>query len=818
MAQKFITPIAIKQLSSAGSDGLTIFVDQETFARLQIQGGGRLVWGDGTGGGDVNLYRDEANVLKTDDTFKVPTLFIDGIEVDTTGATSDQVLKFNGTKFLPGTASTVAALDDLTDVTITSIATNQVLQWNGTAWVNSSVAGATGPTGPTGVTGATGPTGSTGPTGTTGATGATGPTGVGATGATGASALWNFTGAYSVGAAYAVGDIATYDGQTWYRINSNGGNTGDTPAEGTFWTLIAQMGLTGAAGAEGAPGAAGAEGAPGAAGAEGAPGAAGAEGPSGIPGEPGDPGDPGVEGPTGPTGPTGDIGPTGPTGPGFVFEGTWGFATVYSINDVVNVPPSYGGGGYFPGGTYISLVNSNEDNDPTISTNEWAPIAFDGPEGPTGATGAGAPLTSSATAPVSPSAGDIWFDTSTGSTYIYYNSAWVELGAGAMSPLPVTSSTRPSAPWEGQTIYETDTNVNQQYDGANWGPTYPGSGFRNRIINGDMVVNQRNTAVTTSGYSVDRWIAFKSGGATVSMAQSTDAPSVFTNSLKATASTGGSSNLSYFEQNIEGYNTASLGWGTASAKQTTVSFWVKSSLTGTYSVAFQHPARTRAYVATYAINAINTWEYKTITISGDLSGTWSKTNTTGIEVYFTFGVSNAGYQTSTLNQWFAGDGMSIPIGPSSVPDVMATTGNIFAITGVQLEANPQPTPFEQRPYGTELALCQRYYFRYYGNSGGYSRFPSTGASFSGTSWQGVLNVPVTMRAVPSLIESSGVGCTDNVSFDSAVFTTVSLASGQSHINGVFIQCSGGSSINNGQGHILIGRGGGSSYIALGAEL
>jgi len=105
MAQKFITPIAIKQLSSAGSDGLTIFVDQETFARLQIQGGGRLVWGDGTQGGDVNLYRDEANVLKTDDTFKVPTLFIDGIEVDTTGAASDQVLKFNGTKFLPGTAA-----------------------------------------------------------------------------------------------------------------------------------------------------------------------------------------------------------------------------------------------------------------------------------------------------------------------------------------------------------------------------------------------------------------------------------------------------------------------------------------------------------------------------------------------------------------------------------------------------------------------------------------------------------------------------------------------------------------------------------------
>ena len=211
MAQKFITPIAIKQLSSAGSDGLTIFVDQETFARLQIQGGGRLVWGDGTGGGDVNLYRDEANVLKTDDTFKVPTLFIDGIEVDTTGATGDQVLKFNGTKFVPGVASTVASIDDLTDVTITSIATNQVLQYNGTAWVNSNAAGGatvsdsapgtpfagqiwfesdTGKTfvyydsqwieigaQPLGQIGPTGPSGPSGPTGPTGATGSTGPTG-----------------------------------------------------------------------------------------------------------------------------------------------------------------------------------------------------------------------------------------------------------------------------------------------------------------------------------------------------------------------------------------------------------------------------------------------------------------------------------------------------------------------------------------------------------------------------------------------------------------------------------------------------------------
>ena len=271
MAQKFVTPIAIRNLTSAGSDGLTIFVDGDTFSRLQIQGGGRLVWGDGAVGGDVNLYRDAANVLKTDDTFKVPALFIDGIEVDTTGATGDQVLKFNGTKFVPGTASTVASLDDLTDVTITSVATNQVLQWNGTAWVNSNAAGGatisdtepsspsagqiwfesdtgktfiyydsqwvevgtqplgpSGPTGPTGVTGATGPTG---PTGVTGATGPTGPTGVGATGATGPNGV--FLVSDTPPASPTVGDIwfESDSGKTFvyydsFWVESNSGGSG----------------------------------------------------------------------------------------------------------------------------------------------------------------------------------------------------------------------------------------------------------------------------------------------------------------------------------------------------------------------------------------------------------------------------------------------------------------------------------------------------------------------------------------------------------------------------------------------------------------
>lgn len=138
---KFLNLLRLRGFSTAADSAIEVATAADAEARLKVDAGGKISWGSGAASPDTNLYRDEANVLKTDDTFKVPTLFIDGIEVDTTGATSDQVLKFNGTKFLPGTASTVASLDDLTDVTITSVATNQVLKWNGTAWVNASDAG-----------------------------------------------------------------------------------------------------------------------------------------------------------------------------------------------------------------------------------------------------------------------------------------------------------------------------------------------------------------------------------------------------------------------------------------------------------------------------------------------------------------------------------------------------------------------------------------------------------------------------------------------------------------------------------------------------
>lgn len=347
-----------------------------------------------------------------------------------------------------------------------------------------------------------------------------------------------------------------------------------------------------------------------------------------------------------------------------------------------------------------------------------------------------------------------------------------------------------------------------------------GLGFRNILINGNMVVNQRNTAVTSTGYVVDRWSIESGGGsASKSVAQSTDAPAGYTNSLKATCTTGASGNTLFFSQKVEGYNAAFLGWGASGAKQVTISFWVKSSLTGTYSVALHNPTRARIYVATYSISSANTWEYKTITVQGDSSGTWETTTSTGIQVMFCFGTSSGGYQTSTLNQWFAGDGMSIPIGPSTVPDVMATTNNAFAITGVQLEQNYQATPFEQRPYGTELALCQRYYYRVKSQSAANNRF-ANGWSYTTTHALCLFPMPVTMRTSPTAFEQSGTASDYSV-FSGAGSGVACSAVPANDYTTPYVQTvdfTVASGLTVGQGTICFANGTANAYFGWSAEL
>jgi hypothetical protein len=231
-------------------------------------------------------------------------------------------------------------------------------------------------------------------------------------------------------------------------------------------------------------------------------------------------------------------------------------------------------------------------------------------------------------------------------------------------------------------------------------------GFRNRIINGDMRIDQRNAgaAVTTTGasvYFVDRWTGFRNN-AGWSVQQVADAPSGFVNSLRVTTTTANAGSVALVQQWFEGNNVADLGFGTASASTVTLSFWVKSSVTGTFAVNLGNGATNRSYVATYTINTANTWEYKTVTVAGDTTGTWATNNTAGLRVLFNIGT---GGSATTAGSWQTGD----LIRTSTSVGTEGTLNATFYLTGVQLEAGSVATPFERRDIGTEMMLCQRYY-------------------------------------------------------------------------------------------------------------
>jgi len=252
--------------------------------------------------------------------------------------------------------------------------------------------------------------------------------------------------------------------------------------------------------------------------------------------------------------------------------------------------------------------------------------------------------------------------------------------------------------------------------------------FRNRIINGDMRIDQRNGGASVSNansYTLDRWYFMRgalSSSPVFNVQQSSTAPSGFKNSLSVTVGTAGApgtSNYSSLYSRVEGFNVADLGWGTVSAQSTTLSFWVYSSVTGTFGVAFQNNALDRSYIASYTINSANTWEYKTVTIAGDTTGTWLSTSEIGIGLYWDIGVGIT--QSTTAGSWQAGNFLGLTGGTK----VSNTNGATWYITGVQLEKGTVATPFEHRPYGTELALCQRYYYKAtvqstWGNSDSYA--------------------------------------------------------------------------------------------------
>jgi len=281
-------------------------------------------------------------------------------------------------------------------------------------------------------------------------------------------------------------------------------------------------------------------------------------------------------------------------------------------------------------------------------------------------------------------------------------------------------------------------------------------GFVNRIINGDMRIDQRNAGASvtlTSGgiYTVDRFIGFEDTDGAMTAQQDSSAPAGFVNSVKLTTTTAdaslGATQFAIYRQSIEGTNVADLAWGTASAKTVTLSFWVRSSLTGTFGGALFNSAFNRSYPFTYTISVADTWEYKTITVAGDTTGTWLTTNGIGINVGF--GLGSGSTYSGTAGNW----GAAGYITATGAVSVIGTLNATWQVTGVQFEVGSVATPFERRPFGAELALCYRYYYK----QKAAAQFDTFGAGLCDTTTvcQAITPFPVLMRVSPTALEQSG---------------------------------------------------------------
>ncbi len=317
-------------------------------------------------------------------------------------------------------------------------------------------------------------------------------------------------------------------------------------------------------------------------------------------------------------------------------------------------------------------------------------------------------------------------------------------------------------------------------------------GFRNRIINGDMRIDQRNagaaTANTINGYVVDRWIVNQSTTGKVIAQQnagSVTPPTGFANYLGITSQSAysvGSGDYYLIGQAIEGYNIADLNWGTAAAKTVTLSFWVRSSLTGTFGGSLANNGTARSYLFTYTISAANTWEYKTVTVAGDTSGTWEKTTSTGLNVRFGLGVGST--YSGTAGSWSG----STYFSATGATSVVGTNGATFYITGVQLEVGSTATPFERRDYGRELMLCQRYYQKLNGSLATYSATGEANANFYRHLVQMRSAPTVTVTTSPAYTNASSLTNDEN-SVTGSRFYVIVTATGRAFATDFVYACS-----------------------------
>jgi hypothetical protein len=351
------------------------------------------------------------------------------------------------------------------------------------------------------------------------------------------------------------------------------------------------------------------------------------------------------------------------------------------------------------------------------------------------------------------------------------------------------------------------------------------AGFRNRIINGDMRIDQRNNGASVTAndgtYIVDRFRTETSQSSRLTAQRnqgSLTPPAGFTNYLGITSSSAYSIgaddrfNLAHW---IEGLNSSDLDFGKSSAKTITVSYWVRSSLTGTFGatiIGYDQASSFRSYPYTYTISAANTWEYKTITIPGDTT-TFAYGVSNNFGLFHGFSLGNGSNFSGTANTWQAG----IKYAPTGATSLVGTNGATWQVTGLQLEPGSVATPFERRPFQTELALCQRYCVLHGTLVGGYTLTLARGQTSGNNIWRAALDNPVPMRVTPSLTAVNVEGW--NSAVGSLGFSGVSTIYS---LNGIDVEfdCVLTSSFPTGglPGFIQTKGTGGASYILANAEL
>jgi hypothetical protein len=334
-------------------------------------------------------------------------------------------------------------------------------------------------------------------------------------------------------------------------------------------------------------------------------------------------------------------------------------------------------------------------------------------------------------------------------------------------------------------VLASDGTAAAQVSSLNDGPL---SGTRNRIINGDMRIDQRNAGgsvtPTATAYTLDRFRVILGAASKLSVQRDTTAPAGFSYSAKITVAssyTPAASEQFFFGTTFEADNVGDLEFGTAGAVATTLSFWVRSSATGTYSVSWTNDANNRSYIATYTINVADTWEYKTIVIPGDTTGTWVNAGN-GRHSFLQWSLGSGSDFHGTAGSWQASN---VRETSGSVDFVSQSNGATFYITGVQLEAGTVATPFERRSYGQELALCQRYYQQQVATK---YMFSTTGQTKTDC-----VGLCTEMRATPTVTKTAGTGILGSIVVSTASINSIRVdgaaGSNECRESGFVLNCS-----------------------------